>query len=183
MTPPPRHDLLRRSLLVAAEVVVAAFLLLDDLARPIYQPLIRLVGTWRVMDRLDQAVTRQSPLAVLVILAVPLVIAEPLKLLGVVLIAAGHAVTGLVLLAFAYLASFLLIERIYRAGKPKLMTMPWVAWAIDLLEGLHASVLAWLRATALYALIERLRGAAKRLRERIRAWFHRSTARRSKEAE
>jgi hypothetical protein len=40
------------------------------------------------------------------------------------------AVTGVVLLVLAYLVSFLIVERIYEAGREKLLTYWWFAWAM-----------------------------------------------------
>jgi hypothetical protein len=45
--------------------------------------------------------------------------------------AIGMVVSGVVLMALAYLVSFLIVERIYHAGRDKLLTYAWFKWGMD----------------------------------------------------
>jgi len=77
----------------------------------------------RMRRRLQQA----SPYASLILLLLPLLVVEPLKLVAVIVAGTGHWLTGTGMLVGAYAASLLMIERLFRVVKPKLMTIGWFA--------------------------------------------------------
>ena len=68
-----------------------------------------------------------GPYQSLMLLAVPTSLVEPLKLLAVAIAGEGHWITGAVMIAFAYAASLLLVERLFAIVKPRLLTLPWFA--------------------------------------------------------
>ena len=72
-----------------------------------------------------------SPYLSLVLLLVPLLLVEPLKLVALVVAGKGHWLTGTGMLVVAYAASLLVVERLFKVVKPKLMMMDWFAklWA------------------------------------------------------
>ncbi|MDR6950963.1 hypothetical protein J2X65_000306 [Ancylobacter sp. 3268] len=146
------------------EAAIVLIVVLDELARPIYRPLIAAVARWRPMQRFEAWVAGHERFAILVLLAVPLAIVEPMKFLALVWAARGHYASGTLALGLAYLASFIVVERIYSAGKPKLMTFPWFAWGVGLMLKMRAAVLEVLRASALWR-------AGTRLAARLRAAF------------
>jgi hypothetical protein len=148
----PQTHILWRLLLWLFEAVVAFILLIDAIARPIYRPLLDWIATWEFMHRMAARIAPLPRFAILVLFAVPFAIAEPLKVLALYLIARGLAVTGIVLLVFAYLMSFLIVERIYDAGRGKLLTYWWFAWAMtqivrvrDILMALRRRIVARVR--------------------------------------
>lgn len=146
------------------EGALSLVILLDEVLRPLYRPLLRAVASLQIVRRAEVFVARQSRLTILILLAVPFAIAEPLKLLALVLLATGRFWSGAVLLGLAHLASFLLVERIYHAGRDKLRTYPWFAWAMDRLTALRDAVLTRLRASAVYRV-------ARHLARRLRRWW------------
>jgi hypothetical protein len=111
-------------------IVVAVLLLIDELARPAYRPILDWIATRRFMERFAAAIAPLPRFVILVLFAIPFAIAEPLKLLALLLVARGLVVPGIVLLVLAYLVSFLVVERIYHAGREKLLTYWWFAWAM-----------------------------------------------------
>ncbi len=151
-----------RLLLAVARGVVTALVLLDEIARPVYRPLAQWVASLRLVARMEAAVARLPRLAILLVLAVPFAVAEPLKIVGLVLIGRGQALAGLVILALAYLASFLLVERIYHAGRDKLLSYSWFAWAMGHLAAIRARALNWVRTSQAYAFATALRDEARR---------------------
>ena len=66
-----------------------------------------------------------SPYLSLLLLLVPLLLVEPLKLLALIVAGKGHWLTGTAMLVAAYAASLLVIERLFRVLKPKIMMMGW----------------------------------------------------------
>jgi hypothetical protein len=134
------------------EIAVGFILLIDALARPLYRPLLDWIATRRIMHRFAAVVAPLPRFVILVLFGVPFAIAEPLKVFAVYLMARGLVVTGVALLIFAYLMTFLIVERIYEAGREKLLTYWWFAWAMaqivkvrNLLLAFRARVMARLR--------------------------------------
>lgn len=151
-----------RALRALVEVVLAALILLDELARPLYRPLARWIASLRLVARMEAAIARMPRLAVLLLLALPLAIAEPLKLVGLVLMGRGQFALGVAVLALAYLASFLIVERIYHAGRAQLLSYRWLAWATGHLSRLRAALLDWVRASAAWRFMQARRQAVRR---------------------
>lgn len=153
------------------EVLLVPLILLDELARPFYRPFLRWVASWRIVHRAECWIAARNRLFILVILAIPFAIAEPLKAVGVVVIARGHFRTGALIMVFAYLMSFVVVERIYHAGRAKLLTYPWFAWAIGLMVQVRDYMLERVRRTAIWRLALRLRREAALAGARFRAWI------------
>lgn len=163
MPPAPREKSLPiRFALWIVRAILTVFIVLDEIARPLYRPLVRWFASLRLIRRLEESVARLPRPLVLLALAVPFAVAEPLKLIGLVLMARGAFWTGIMVLGLAHLASFLIVERIYHAGREKLLSYPWFAWIMGLLTRLRDQILGWVRASAAYGFAIRTRDAARR---------------------
>lgn len=163
-SPAPKRGPFVRGLLAVLRAIIAVFVILDEFLRPLYRPLLRRLAELRVMRRLEETVAALPPPLVLLALAIPFAIAEPLKLFGLVLFARGQFWTGLIVTAFAHLMSFVFVERIYHAGREKLLSYRWFAWIMGQVVRVRDSVLGWARATSAYAL-------AMRTRDAVRNWW------------
>ncbi|MDI4657625.1 hypothetical protein [Xanthobacter autotrophicus] len=146
-------------------VVCGVVILLDELVRPLYRPLIRRIAALRLMQAFEGWIARRSPYAVLVLIGVPYVVVEPLKFLALIGIANGHGTMGTLVFLLANLVSFVLIERIFTAGRTQLMTLRPMAWLIETAGAVRASVVGWLRLAELKA---RLRVLARWARLHLR---------------
>lgn len=160
----PQRGLMARILLAITRAVLTALVLLDEIARPLYRPLADWIASLAIVARMEAAIARLPRLAILLLLTIPFAIAEPLKIVGVVLIGRGQAAAEIVLLAVAYLASFLIVERIYHAGRDKLLSYRWLAWLMNLIVALRTRALGWIRASTAYQ-------AALALRDAVRRWW------------
>lgn len=161
---PFRQRPLRATLGFLFRLLCAVVILLDELVRPLYRPLIARIAALRIMHAFERWIAARSVWTILVLLAVPYVTIEPLKFVALIWIADGWAKGGTALLLFAYLVSFVLIERIFAAGRPKLMTLRWMAWIIDTANSVRARLVAALRLDLFRA---RLRRTATVLRRRL----------------
>ncbi len=94
---------------------------------------------------LRRRLERMGPYGALVVLAVPLAIVEPFKLVAVLVAGKGHFVTGVVFLICAYVASLVITERLFAILKPKLLVLPWFAKAWVWFVALRRRCLRWLR--------------------------------------
>ena len=150
-----------RVLLAVANVVVAVFVLADEIARPLYRPAYEALVRLRAIQRLEAWVSRLPPYGALLALAVPFVGVEPLKVLGVYWLGTGHLAAGLATLVFAYLAGFVLVERTYQAGRERLLTIRWFAACIRFVSGVRDRVTAVARGTRAYAFAASVAASAR----------------------
>jgi hypothetical protein len=159
--PAPARGPLARGLLAILRAGLAVFIVLDEALRPLYRPLLRRLANLRVMRRLEEAVAALPRPLVLLALAVPFAVAEPLKLIGLLLFARGQFWAGLGVTAIAHLMSFVFVERIYHAGREKLMSYRWFAWIMGQVVRVRDGLIARVRATAAYRFALRTRDAAR----------------------
>lgn len=119
-----------------------------------------------------------GPYPTLLLFAVPMVALEPVKILALYLIGTGRVVAGTAALAGAHALSTLLAVRLYAISLPKLLSIPWFAWAHGAFLGARARLYAYLRglpgwraaAMAVRRAREGVRAAARRLRGTGRPW-------------
>src|SRR5690242_12170274 len=77
-----------------AVVIVFAWAVLDELLFPLFRPLIALLSGLRLFERIGLIIAGSPPYAVLVMLAVPFVLIEPVKVFALFWTASGHIVQG-----------------------------------------------------------------------------------------
>ncbi len=161
----------RQLFLLFAEALIIFYLALDALAAPFFRPLIRWFAKLRFVIRLQDVVAALPPYAILALLAIPFAVAEPTKLLAVILFATGHRFVGAVLFIVAYFVTFVVVERIYAAGRDKLRTIGWFARLMDWLFNFRDRVLAWVRATQAWAFFNAVKRRAAEIIARLRLRF------------
>lgn len=132
--------------------IIVFAMVLDGIFRPLYRPVIRALSNLKIIRRLESRIAQLPRLAILLCLAVPFAIAEPMKIIGLVLFAHGAFKSGVVLTIIAHLSTFLVVERIYHAGREKLLTYGWLAWimryvrfARSFYDRLKLAALSWIR--------------------------------------
>lgn len=153
--PPPSPGLPRRLARLALQGVLTVAIVLDEIARPLYQPLARWVASLRIVARIEEWIAGLPRLVILILLAAHFAVVEPLKIVGLFAIGRGQVVAGTAVLALAYLAGFVIVERIYHAGRAKLLTYGWLAWLVGLLARIRAALWEKVRRSAAYAAVQR----------------------------
>jgi hypothetical protein len=133
---------------VAAAIVVVIWTLLDGLLFPLFRPLVRWLSALRLFEVIGAWLGRLPPYVVLVCLAVPFVLIEPLKVVALYLMASGLVIRGTVLLIFAHALSILTLDRIYHAGHGQLMKIGWFARLMGWVIGLRDWVFLRVKETA-----------------------------------
>ncbi len=106
-----------------ALVIAVLYFLIDAVFLPLVRPLVHYVEQHPSFARASAWLKRQGPYTTLIVVLVPLALLEPAKPIGFYLIATGHAVRGIALLALAEVIKLALVERLFVIGKPKLMTI------------------------------------------------------------
>ncbi|MEZ2224205.1 hypothetical protein [Rhizobium sp. RCC_161_2] len=127
-------------LLLPLRLVITVLVLISEVARPLYRPFVNWFASLSIVVHFGEFVGSLPRGVILVLFVVPLAIAEPLKIYALFVIARGHVITGLFIIALAYLMSFLLVERLFHAGREKLLTYGWLKWIMDRVETVRNSV-------------------------------------------
>ena len=79
----------------------------------------------RVWRRLRRQIEGLPPYPALALIAVPLAVAEPLKLATLLMVGNGHWIVGVVAMICAYAISLFVTERLFQIVKPKLLKLRW----------------------------------------------------------
>lgn len=143
---------IRTILVFPLRAIIFFAMVLDGIFRPLYRPVIRALSNLKIIQRLESRIAQLPRLVILLCLAVPFAIAEPMKIIGLVLFAHGAFKSGVVLTIIAHLSTFLIVERIYHAGREKLLTYGWLAWimryvrfARSFYDRLKLAALSWIK--------------------------------------
>jgi hypothetical protein len=84
-------------------------------------------GSNKPAKRLRRWVEGLAPYQSLALLAAPVCLIEPLKLVAIAIAGEGHWITGTLTVTAAYAGSLLLVERLFIIVKPKLLKLRWFA--------------------------------------------------------
>lgn len=76
---------------------------------------------------MKRSIERLGPYQSLSLLAGPLCLVEPFKLVAVFVAGKGHWISGTVMITLAYAASLLVVDRLFVIVKPKLLQLRWFA--------------------------------------------------------
>jgi hypothetical protein len=157
-------------------VAAILYFLLDAIFLSFIRPIFRVLARLGLFDKLTRAIESLGPYTTLALFVVPLAVLEPAKPVGLYLIAEGHYVHGVIVIAGAELMKMAIVERIYHIGKPKLMTIPlfarvhdfaagWFDWfkampAWQAVTHRFSSILTWCRST-LKSIVRQIRPARR----------------------
>ena len=129
---------------------VALLILFEEWGwEPLQAGIARLLRLLR-LDGLERRIARLPPYAALVVTFTPLLLAVPVKLAALWLIARGQALTGLLLIIAVKIVGTAVLARLFALTQPALMRLAWFArlhgrwraWKAELLDWLHTTP-AW----------------------------------------
>ena len=161
-------SLSRRILRLPAEILVALYVVLDALIAPLFRPIMRGLSRLQLVQRLERGIHLLPPYVILVLLFVPFGVAELAKVYALLLMAEEHVRTGVTIFIGAYIVSILVCERIFHAGRDRLMEIGWFRRLFDWVMAIKARILAWFHKTAVWRMVEDLRARGRMLVVRIR---------------
>jgi hypothetical protein len=153
--------LLRPPLLVLAVIVV----LVDDAFRAAVVPAVRALARLHLVQRVEAAVARLPPYAVLALFVVPLAILEPLKIYGLFLFGEGRFLAGILVFVVAKVVGLGLAERLFAVGRDKLLSIGWFAACHRRVVGIRDVVHDWLETTTFWP---KAKVFVARVRDRLR---------------
>jgi hypothetical protein len=149
---------------IIALVIVILWTILDELLFPLFRPLVAWLSRLRIFEAIGALIARSPPYLVLLMLAIPFVALEPLKIFALYWTAIGHIVQGTALLVFAHVLSIFTLDRIYHTGKVQLMQIGWFARLMGWIVGLRNWAFGWVKSTPAWQ-------AAARMVIGVRNWF------------
>lgn len=160
----PVAAVLRVIVNIVVGVFVVGYTLLDDLLFPLFRPLIGWLSGLKLFEKLGALIQLLPPYAMLVVLAVPFVLIEPLKIFALWWIASGHIIQGGALLIVSHILSILILERLYHTGHDQLMRIGWFKTLMSWLVRLRDIALGFVTQTAAWRWVKGTAAA-------IRAWL------------
>lgn len=164
-----------------AAILILIYFLFEDLFLSWLRPLFRFLGTLAPFAALGRLLQRLPPYVALLVIAVPFIGIEPVKVFSLFWIGIGHFVSGTILLVLSYVVSLFVVERLFHVMRGQLMTIGWFAWSFNKVMAAKAWAIDLARSTALYRTLRPVAaniGQATRtifasLRERMRRIFPR----------
>jgi hypothetical protein len=159
---PARRGHTIRGLSYTGRAVIVIYVGIDSIIFPIFRPTSRWLGGRSFVRSAQRRVARLPPYVILGFLALPFAIAEPAKIFALYLIATGQVLFGLLVLVGAYFVSLVIVERLFRGGRTKLLTIPWFKAAWQSLMALRRRILKSARSTRIWASFVRTRGRMRR---------------------
>lgn len=90
-------------------------------------------------------IQKLGPWPSLIVMLLPIVLVEPLKIAALWVAGEGHWLTGTGIMIAAYAASLLVVDRLFKVVKPKLMTLSWFARLWTGFTVLRDMTWSWLR--------------------------------------
>ena len=149
--------LLRRVLQFLVAIVMATYYMLTAITGPIVRPIARALLSLHILSTLRATVERFGPYPSLLVLAVPVIIIEPLKIGALAILASGHFVLGTAAMLISHGLSLLIIERLFEVVKPKLLQLHWFAVLWEWFTLLRDPLLEWFHSTWAWSIMLRVR--------------------------
>ena len=123
-------------------IVATLYFVLDALFLSVIKPISRRLSRLSIFVTIADWIAALGPYSTLALFLVPVILLEPAKPVGFYLMASGHPVHGIVVIAIGEVLKIGIVERIFHIGRPKLMTIRAFAWAYGFVMGW----LDWLKA-------------------------------------
>uniref|UniRef100_UPI00293D798E hypothetical protein n=1 Tax=Janthinobacterium sp. TaxID=1871054 RepID=UPI00293D798E len=117
----------RRWLFAPLVYLAALFLLLEEFLWDRGARLLQWAARFPPLHALESRVRRLPPYWALAAFALPAVLLFPVKILALLAIARGHAVSGVCVIVLAKLGGAALVARLYALTRPALLSLPWFA--------------------------------------------------------
>jgi hypothetical protein len=118
----------RKRVAKAVKPVVIAFAVLYFVVDALFFALIKPFATWlsklRIFARVGTWVRTLGPYSTLALFIIPVIALEPIKPVGLYLIASGKVIDGTFVIGVGEVLKITIVERLFHVGRDKLMTIP-----------------------------------------------------------
>jgi hypothetical protein len=154
--------------------LAALLLLLEEWCWDVGARLGAGLARWPLLAAFEARVRLLPPWAALCLFVLPGVLLLPVKLLAVVAIAHGHAISGIATIVVAKLGSAVVVARLYALTLPTLLAIGWFARCHGWFMRLKNHWVGRLRASPAFLQTTHL---LRRMRRALRRWRYRRAAR------
>jgi hypothetical protein len=154
--------------------LAALLLLLEEWCWDVGARLGAGLARWPLLAAFEARVRLLPPWAALCLFVLPGVLLLPVKLLAVVAIAHGHAISGIATIVVAKLGSAVVVARLYALTLPTLLAIGWFARCHGWFMRLKNHWVGRLRASHAFLQATHL---LRRMRRALRRWRYRRAAR------
>lgn len=166
---------LRRLARALFAIPVVLYFLLADLVMWAIAPALDLLAKLAFWHRVELAIAALPAYGALIVLAVPIVLLEPVKTVALWWMATGRFWIGLGVLLVAKIFEFVVILRLHAIATPKLLSIGWYAKlhhaVLALRERLYAALMTLPGALAGLRFARRMTGYAKAAIAHVKAWL------------
>ncbi len=121
-----------KSLIVSA---AAIYFVIDAMFLSLLKPLVGQIANLNLFQTMAPRIASLGPYPTLLLFVIPLVLLEPIKPFSAYLIASGHFIFGMLVLALGEVLKITIVERIFHIGRDKLMTIKAFAWIYNFVSG------------------------------------------------
>ena len=157
----------RRRLLAPLVYLAATVLLLEEWLWDVGARIMAAVARVVPLAPLARWIAGLGPAAALCLFVLPGLLLFPVKVLALLAIAKGHALTGVCTIVAAKLAGAAAVARIYALTLPALLRLRWFAWCHGRFMAVKADWTARLRATRAWRRVAALAAAARAWRQAL----------------
>jgi hypothetical protein len=144
-------------------IIAAVYFLIDAVFVWLLRPVTRWIAGLPVMTAIARAMQSLGPYPTLLLFAIPVILLEPVKPVGLFLIATHHAASGITVIVIGEVLKIGILERLFAMSKDKLLTIPLFARGYWLVVNL----LDYLRSFEAWQLVVRQIGRVKEFWQRI----------------
>jgi hypothetical protein len=109
-------------------IVAIVYFLIDAVMMVLARPVARWLSQLKLFAGLRAWIVSLRPYPCLALFALPLILLEPAKPCGAYLIATGHLMIGVALLAVAEIMKLVIVERLFAVSRNRLLSIPAFAW-------------------------------------------------------
>jgi hypothetical protein len=109
-------------------LLAAIYFLVDAVFVPIARPAADWLARRLVFDGLRGWIMSLRPYPALALLAVPVIVLEPVKPVAAYLAATGHVAASIAILVVGEILKLVLVERLFALTRDRLMSIPAFAW-------------------------------------------------------
>ena len=123
--------IIRKIFTPIAVVLAVIYFLIDALFLAIVKPLAHWIASLPIFPRLHAWVESRDRYTTLVLFLIPWLFLEPVKPLGIYLIASHHMLLGGLLLSIVEVIKLTMFERLFQMCRSKLVTFAWFAFCYE----------------------------------------------------
>jgi hypothetical protein len=156
---------LKRILKPITYTLAAVYLCIDVVFAGIAAPISKWLARRAEMRRLQDWIKSLPPYACLALLAVPVIVLEPVKFLAAYLAATGHITIAALAFCVGELLKLVLIEQLFELTRDRLMRIPAFAWSY----GQYSCAKEWIMQSQAW---QNVRSIGLSFVEHVKSWRH-----------